>query len=201
MDAIITFLLDNWAGAIWMIIGGVIAWLCRGFKVKSDEAHTRLDKLPCDKHSEKINQVDVVNAKLDGITNMVQMLIQKNSGNNEIFQVQSPIGLTPYGIEIAKELEWSKRITDNWEVISNRIDENAESMNPYDIQQFCMNYIIANPEEILTEQGYDKLKLKAYEIGIPAITLLNGASLLIRDKYFDERNLDLGEIDAHTPIG
>lgn len=171
----------------------LIWWTCKIYhKIK------KVDKLPCDKHSDKINQIDVVSAKLDGIIQAIQ-LISPNSEKRTIIQSYSPISLTPFGEELVRELKISDYLNGNWEVISNYIEHNSESLNPYDIQQLCFNYVLLNPSTVLTENGYDALKRKAYEIGLPAISILQGVSILIRDRYFEEHKINLNEIDAHSP--
>jgi hypothetical protein len=71
-------------------------------------------------------------------------------------------------------------------------------MNPYDIQQLCFDFTIVNADKILTREGYEKLKFKAFNLGIPDVSLLQGISLVIRDKYFEESGINISDIDRYA---
>jgi membrane-associated HD superfamily phosphohydrolase len=139
---------------------------------------------------------EILNAKIDII---MQMVLVKPEKKSSIIQSHSPLSLTDYGKQLIYELNVENYLSENWEYISKYITENSKSMNPYDIQQLCFNFIIVNAGKILTQEGYEKLKLKAFNLGIPDGSLLQGVSLVIRDRYFQECNIDLEEIDKNSP--
>lgn len=204
---LLIFLINNWTGGIWVFVGGAIVWLYNSVrssadkaKRSADDAHVKIEKLPCDKYHDKINGIDVVNAKLDGVLQAIQLLSQVGSGKNKVIQSNSPITLTDFGRNLAEELSMMKYINKNRGSISGYIEENSKSLNPYDIQQLCFNYVLTNPEDVLTHEGYEKVKYKAFDIGEPVISLMQAASILIRDRYFKEKDMTVGDIDAHDPM-
>ncbi len=54
----------------------------------------------------------------------------------------------------------------NWMRIKFLIEENAQSKNPYDIQQFCIEQAVVFPEKFLKEEELAKIKLDAYNLGV-----------------------------------
>ncbi|MDL2323228.1 hypothetical protein LJC52_04490 [Bacteroidales bacterium OttesenSCG-928-A17] len=163
----------------------------------------KINTLPCtrhenflNKHQEKISAIEAMNAKLDGILSTLQSM---GGGNNPLLQAHSPISLTPYGKDLVTELNLEKYIDENWAKISKYIEENSSSMNPYDIQQLCFNYTVVKPDDVLSIEGYDRVKSKAYLMGIPSVNLLQATSILIRDRYFKEHSIDVMDIDRHDP--
>jgi hypothetical protein len=225
MDAILTFLLEKSPYAIWLLVGGCAVWLYsrlknKGEKAKdrADDAHEKMEKLPCKEHGEKIDKLSALpdkvgelpckkheekmdilvalDAKVDGILQTMQTL---GGGKKNLIQAYSPINISEYGNTVSEEIELKKYIGENWEYISNMIDQNAKSMNLYDIQQFCFNLVVSEPEKVLSPQGYDAVKSKAYLEGIAAIQILQLTSILIRNKYFEENGLSIDDIDIHDP--
>jgi hypothetical protein len=171
----------------------------------------KLSVLPCDthkevlnkyeeslsRHNEKINTIDVLNAKFDVMMQTLQTLTG-NKGKS-IIQSSSPLSLTEYGKELAEELNMEKYIADNWETISQYVKDNSESMNPYDIQQLCLNYALIETDKILSREGHDRVKSKAFTLGIAVFDLLQAASILIRDRFFRENNINISDIDQYDP--
>jgi len=204
MESFLSFLLEKWPYGIWIVIGGIVVYLYMTIKQKAndadknaDEAHIKIEKLPCEKHLEKVDSIDAINAKVDGILQAIQML----GGNNQrpLIMSHSPISLTDYGRELSKELDLESHIRSNWNATSEYIETHSESMNPYDIQQLCLNYVVSHPEEVLSKDGYDKVKSKAYQIGTQVIYILQAAAIIVRDTYFKEHNINVDDVDKHDP--
>ena len=239
MDAIITYLAENWISGIWLIVGGAIVWIYWDIKNKAgkakdkaEDAHSKIGELPCDrnaekisnietvnvkieervieirdriselpceKHAEKISVLEAMNAKLDGMMQVLQSIRKGNENSGAMFQSQSPINLTEYGQSIIDSVNAMDYIDSNWEMISGNIEKNAVSKNPYDIQQYCFDYVLLNAESVLSKEGHDKAKTKAYELGIPIINILQAAAILIRNKYFEGHDMNIADIDEHDP--
>jgi hypothetical protein len=160
------------------------------------EVYNKIDKLPCVSHGEKINSIGMMNAKLDGIVQMLQLSAPQNKS---VIMSQSPIKLTDFGKQLVKDIGISSYVDINWGLISDHITKNSTSMNLYDIQQYCFNYVLTEPEYTLTKDGYDKLKSKAFSTGLSVFSLLQAVSLVIRDRYFEEHGLNVEELDGFTP--
>ena len=179
---------------------------CNDHKNKLEGLSTlpeKINNLPCEKHHElieaqrgKLNVIDAVNAKVD----VILIAMQGNMGGaNPLFQAHSPISLTEYGSSILSAIGIEKYIEKSWDAISEYIEKNSASLNPYDIQQLCFNYLIISPEQVLSPEGYDRLKTKAFQLGVPSVSLLQASAIQIRDRYFKEHNIDLDDIDKHDP--
>jgi hypothetical protein len=211
MDALLNFLFENWPYAIWIVVGGALVYFYFVIKNGVDSAHSKISTLPCDTHkgtlnkyeeslgkyNEKINTIDVLNAKFDVMMQTLQTLAVGK--RNPIIQSFSPISLTEYGKKLTEELSMGDYISDNWESISKYIKDNSESMNPYDIQQLCSNYVLMEPDKVLSREGHDRVKSKAFVLGIAVFDLLRAASILIRDRFFKENNIDVSDIDQYDP--
>jgi hypothetical protein len=211
MDAILNFMLEKWPYAVWIMVGGIIVYLYFTIKNKADNAHQKIDNLPCDIHkgrlnkyedslnkcNEKMNTIEVLNAKFDVMMQTLQTLT--GGKGKSIIQSFSPISLTEYGKGLAEELNMEKYISHNWEAISNYIKDNSESMNPYDIQQLCLNYVLIETDKVLSKEGHDRVKSKAFILGIAIFDLLQAASILIRDRFFKENNINISDIDQYDP--
>ncbi len=209
-EAILSFLANNWTGGIWLALGFALAVLyfrLRGHsknaldeankaKTLAADAHDKINKLPCEKHSERITSLQVINAKLDGILQTIQSF---NGDSNQLVQAHSPINLTQKGLELKDELKLDHFIDANWANTCSYIESHSISKNPYDIQQLCFDYTISNTTDVVTSEGADILKSKAFEIGIPSINLLQVVSIVIRDRYFKEHGLNLADVDKHDP--
>jgi hypothetical protein len=211
MDVLFSFMLEKWPYAVWIAVGGVIVYLYFTVKNKTDNAHSKISNLPCDTHketlnkyeeslnrcNEKINIIDVLNAKFDVMMQTLQTLT--GGKGKSIIQSFSPISLTEYGKELAEELNLEKYISNNWETISKYIKDNSESMNPYDIQQLCMNYVLIEPDTVLSREGHDRVKSMAFILGTAIFDLFQAASILIRDRFFKENSINISEIDRYDP--
>jgi len=211
MDSTIAFLLDNWPYAIWIVIGGIIVYFYFIIKNKGENAHTRIDNLPCKAHddlltkfddklniqNEKLNKIDVLDGKFDVLIQALRVGTTRKG--EQIITFKSPIALSEYGKTLAKELSMEDYISRNWEIISKYIEANSESMNPYDIQQFCFNFVLAKTDEVLSREGYEKVKSKAFILGIAVFDLLQAAAVIIRDRFFEEHKINISEIDQYDP--
>jgi len=210
MDSLLTFFIEKWPYAVWIIIGGVIVTFYFKIKNRADNAHTRMDNLPCKAHddllvklddkldmqNEKIHEIKTLNDKLD-------LIIQKlpgfpvGVGKSAIIKSSSPVSLSDYGKQLVVELNMENYISDNWRTISNNIEENSKSLNPYDIQQFCINYVLVKPDEVLSIAGNESVKSKAFKLGMESSDLLQAAAIIIRDRFFKEHNIDISELDKY----
>ena len=88
----------------------------------------------------------------------------------------SALQLTKLGEEIAKQID-AKTLAE-WIVLS--IDEENFNLPPYDLQQFCFNYV--KNELQLEQRDEEQLKNCSYENGIELDQVLDVLALAIRDE-------------------
>lgn len=175
----------------------------------------RIENLPCTKHEEKIDghisnhgsmeaniarmatTIEFIQKSIDGLT----QTIQSNNKNlaDPFTQTHSPLSVTPLGMEMVEETGLSKMIDRNWESVNRLIEENATSMNPYDIQQFCIEQAVVYPERFLLAEDLDKIKMHAYTTGNSLTSYMKVVAVLARDRYFSEHGIDIQEVDANNP--
>ncbi|MDR3181169.1 MAG: hypothetical protein LBT61_04490 [Prevotellaceae bacterium] len=220
MNPVLDFLLKNYPIAIWLLLGGGLVWLYLSVrntsnkaKDKAEEAHVKISALPCDNRKEELNRQKDLHRDLDLKTD--KFILELNSmakdikniflrlDNKSIIQPytreMSPMMITERGLERVRELGIDKMINDKWTSISSYIGEKTASKNPYDIQQACIDEALLNPAKFLTEEEIDRLKLEAYKEGVIIQTYLRIIALCVRDKYFEEQNIPLADIDKHDP--
>lgn len=189
---------------------------------KLSPLNSKIDVLPCLRHTEELkeykstiqNQFDEraamkvemaeIRTSIIFMTKSIDALGQGLQGSRGIItdpftQRKSPIQITPKGYEVVELLGLYDMIERNWSRISYFIEENAISKNPYDIQQFLTQQVTVFPEKFINEDELGKIKIEAYKEGLNLMSYMTLISVIVRDRYFDEHNIDLGEVDKHDP--
>ena len=87
----------------------------------------------------------------------------------------------------------------NWMRIKFLIEENAQSKNPYDIQQFCIEQAVVFPEKFLKEEELAKIKLDAYNSGSSLTSYMKVIAVMARDRYFEEKGINVTDVDIYDP--
>jgi hypothetical protein len=229
MSEMIKFLINNYPYGIWLIAGGSIVWLYWMAKSSSDKARDiasdvagTVKNLPCERHREMMDnqkdnhrdvdlKIEKINANLiymnkmmddmsRGLTAMSQTMgIGNLTSTPPMTQRMSPLMLTEEGKGKVAELGIEEMIGRNWEKISSLIAENTNSRNPYDIQQFILEETSVFPEKFLNPEDIGKVKLDAYKTGEILQAYMRVISVLVRDRYFKEYNINLDEVDLYAP--
>jgi hypothetical protein len=218
MNGIIRYLLDNWPAALWIMLGGIIAWAIFQIKNevkkandKSEEVEKKVNSLPCELHQSHHSElreeyrVNITEVKTsiayikDSVDILVKNLHSKGALINPYTERQSPMTITKEGYELVDRLCMNDMVNSNWDRASLYLNENLKSVNPYDIQQFLMEHVTVYPLEFIGECDIDKIKRVAYNEGYPLISYLTVIAILIRDKYFSEHHIDIDDIDKNDP--
>jgi hypothetical protein len=134
-----------------------------------------------------------INSIVDGLKNEKSIIINPFTKRN------SPISITEKGQEAIDRLGLHETILNNWIRIKLYVEENVKSMNPYDIQQFCMQHTSVYPEKFVSPDDLDRIKMDAYKSGYSLSTYMGVVAVLVRDEYFAEKGIDLSEVDKHDP--
>jgi hypothetical protein len=223
MDAniIVEYLTDNWPGGIWLIIGGALAWFI--LKIKSDikhvdrevtDVHSKLNQLPCEAHQTKMTEetesrhelharmnsdISEVKTAIQFIKGSLEVIQQSLHNSNPYTQTCSPVSINREGYDMVERTGMNRMIDENWTNIGYYMEEKLSSENPYDIQQFLMEHVIVYPGRFIKGEHLDRLKHIAYCEGVSINMYLTVAAILIRDRYFLEKNIDIEEIDKNDP--
>jgi len=185
----------------WVILAVLIGFGMRyhySTRSRLEKLEGKTDSVSCDLHEHRIStqekSTDKIFERLDYI---IDTFIKQRPPT---LQSNSPLSLSPLGIAIEKELELDKMVCNNWEKILTHLDSNSiASKNPYDIQQFCMEEAHISLEKFLAGVDIEKIKNHAYYKGNPLTHYSSIIGILIRDKYFRSKNIDVTEVDQHIP--
>ncbi len=110
----------------------------------------------------------------------------------------SPMSLTEKGQQIADQLNLPVKVQNHWQDIKSAIDKLGPS-NPYDIQVIALDSARSCFDQTFTAEERDEIKLHAYKIGMNLLEIYPIIGILIRDKYLQEKGIDIGDIDKHDP--
>ena len=162
-------------------------------------------ELPCKTHSEKIEKhsesVSRIDTTLTFLTKSIEeMNSQSQKMNNTVpfTQQHSPLRISERGWEVVKKLGMDKMFVNNWDRIKQFIDDEVESKNAYDINEFCIKYAVVFPEKFLQPEEVNVLKNDAYIQGLTLMEYMKIIAVMARDKYFEENNINIEEIDPST---
>ena len=139
-----------------------------------------------------------IKARIEVFQNWMEVF-QKNS--NPFAQQKSPVSLNKKGIEVAKKISADTILNKCWSKISAKIKEELDKRqdhNPYTVQEICFA-IGQSYSNFFDKDDMDKVKTVAYHEGVDlsAFDLLIGIS--IRNRYFDENNINVKNVDKHDP--
>lgn len=140
--------------------------------------------------------IDTLRKDIAYIKGSLELLQDKG---NDLAQAHSPISLTDKGKELADNIHADAMIESNWENIRSQIDKSVTDKNAYDIQQYCIETMAVDPDALLSKDDVLLLKQYAYRTGRSVQSISIVPALKIRDRYFAERNIAIGDIDKYDP--
>lgn len=170
--------------SMFVTLGGGMLVFGISFTNRLSRVETRLDGV--DRRLDE--KFDVIDKKFEKIEEQISDLgVQINDVRTDVaflkgnFAAQgaSPLELTQRGMQIAKSIDGSKVIEDNFEMFAAYIKENTPTGSLFDILVTGRQVIKANINDILSEEQKDKL----YAIGADRYLVLDTLSILLRDKY------------------
>ena len=193
---IIRLIVSSPAGSFGFVVSFVVFcfWVYGKFQRILHE-HDTFEKR-CGKMETDIEQIKSNVVYIKGMLN----LLTNRNGRDEMIQAHSPLALTEKGRETATGMGAEAIIAANWEnKILPKMNCELENKNPYDIQQYCLERVPVSPEDFLSSQDLERIKLYAYQKGHPLFSCLKVLGLLIRDAYLREHRIEVSEIDKHQP--
>ena len=111
---------------------------------------------------------------------------------------ESPVSLTELGKEIAKEISAEEKVNNYWSEIKNKIESHTPT-NPYDVQQIAMEIAKECFKKIFSLGEQSKIKTISYEKGLNILQIYPIIGIFIRDRYLQEKNMGVDEIDKFDP--
>ena len=185
------------AGIGAFIAVGVIYLIVQIVKVRSKLRH-----LPRDEREKvsseltgKINKIYASNqnleVKVDTLMGITLKILKDDKPS--LIQSCSPLRLTEEGEKVCRELSIHEAITANWAHVRSLIDI-VDTSNPYDLQKRCYDISTMSPREVFGEETSEKIKLKAFQMGMPAFSILQAAAVVIRDRYFEEKGINVNDM-------
>lgn len=173
---------------------------------------TRINSLPCAEHMEQIrhhteghtsvlsrlSSIDTTLTFLQKGVDGLNQSLQKGSGivMDSFTRSHSPLAITEQGYEMVEKLGIQDMFKANWSRINSLI-QSENLQNPYDIQQFCIQQAVVFPEKFLSDEELNKIKLDAYSTGNPLQSYMKVIAVMARDRFFEENDIDVAEVDKH----
>lgn len=152
---------------------------------------------------EKMRNVDNLEKSIKGLETSVAKidvtleLFKQNS--NPLLQTRSPLNLSDIGERYYTELGLQNTIEQHWDTITKQLLTSLSFDNLYDVQVQCISYAEDNIEKVLTADEINKIKDHAFKTGTPFDNYKTLIGILIRNKVFNQKHINLDDIDNYDP--
>lgn len=192
MEAVFLALIGQLNGAIFVLVCLLFLGFFGTYKIGTIVTYFKETK---DKNEKVDAKIDGIKEVLNSVKATTDLLYQTHITT---VQRHSPISLTARGKEIATAIEAEVKVINHWDKIKTLL-EKKNPTNPYDIQTVAMDISRNCFEQIFTADEQNKIKTYAYQIGLNLLEIYPIFGVIIRDRYFKEKNIALEEIDLHDP--
>lgn len=142
------------------------------------------------------NNIDKIKEDIQAIKAYLSVI---QNGKANLTESHSPVTLTPLGQDIAKKMDIYTMISKNWTHIYEFISSKMSQENAYDIQQFCIDTATTSLEKFFLPEDLINIKSFAYKNGNPTAYYGSMIGVIIRDKYFETKGINISEVDNHKP--
>lgn len=153
------------------------------------------------KHTDKLDSViGTINqnmSEIKGTLNVITSRLDKVEWSYT--QHFSPIDLTKKWKEIIESERVQESIINRWDEIKSLLKKECVKMNPYDIQEFLFSTALTKLNLLLDDEWFTRLKTRAYKEGVPIEVFSRIVAVVIRNKYLNEKWINVDEIDKHDP--
>lgn len=146
---------------------------------------------------ESHSYIDDIRRDISYIKGTIDMM-QRNYTDG-LTQRNSPISLTELGKKEVVDFGLDRIVERNWDTIYHQMELDVASKNPYDVQTYCIETAATEPEKFFTQNDILMIKEIAFKKGLALMSYTNILGVLIRDKYFKQKNIKIEEIDKHDP--
>ena len=194
MEALLVALIQQLNGAVFTLIAVLVVSFILIFKAGSISQSFKIFQKKHESIDEKIDSIKTNIAKIGATTDLLYQAHLSTIG------AHSPISLTEKGKAVSEAISAEEKVNSHWDAIKAKL-EAQNPVNPYDIQTVAMNIARECFEKIFTETEKNEIKTHAYRIGMNLLEIYPIIGVIIRNKIFGERNLDVEEVDRHAPNG
>jgi len=192
-------------GALWFIISKSVKFGEVRARINTIEDKTK--GMDCRLHEKSISKIEndlgrlsenLISVKTDVVEIRTSVRAMTKGDGLDMFKSKSPLNLTQTGIDFIKKYHIETLINDNWEGILEQLGD-LSTTNPYDIQMNIFGKCFSDMDKLIGAEPTDFLKRYAYSIGDSFSTIGMVIGLVIRNKYFEEKNINVDEVDIHDP--
>lgn len=195
------------AAVVGLTLGGIKAMLSRAEKKGFDKSRIgslegKIDKLRCGEHIQSVNSMHIDMAELRGDLKAVMLTLgvsKSGSFNKFGFTANnSPLQLTDKGKEFVAEHSLDQMLYRNWAYIDNLI-AGKELTTAYDIDKFCLDQALLNPEQFFSADDLVRIKDVAFSRGDKLEAYAGMVSVIVRNKYFADNDIAIADIEKNDP--
>lgn len=148
MDAIITWILENWPVLGIIVIVSIIAWFVSRYFKKLEDSRRKVESLPCHEHKDSIDGLNSMRLTVDSINDQVTEISKwimriDDSMINPLAKKCSPRMMTKMGLTLFQVSGAEKTLQENSAFLINEIEEQAPA-TPYDVEDAALNTLLKN---------------------------------------------------------
>lgn len=202
MDAIITWVLENWPLLGIVVIVSIIVWFLSRYFKKLEESRKKVEALPCQEHKTSISELIGMRMTVDSINDQVTEISKwimrvDDSMINPLAKKCSPRVMTQMGKTLFKISGAEKALAENSPLLIDEI-EGQSPQTPYDVEDAALNtllknishpmfndiknYIYYQPEFIVLQDENGENR----EVRISLISIVRLMSIQLRDMYLEK---------------
>jgi hypothetical protein len=187
MDAIFTYLSENYPTIGLMLVVAVIVYLVTMYHVSIQHARKKVDAMPCDSHTDKLNKISVLLIEICDALNRKKMIDPIS-----VLKKFIPYSLTDAGKKFL-EISGGKSCIDlNLDFFISEL-EKTNPQTAYDAEVNSRRVLILNAENPAFKgiKDYvfltpDTIKIDNEGVDVSLITVITAMSIYLRDKYFEK---------------
>ena len=156
-----------------------------------------------DKNFEKLDGLDKkvtgMDERLTRMWYVLMRLVSLVDEDNKLdlhthLQKSSPLNLTEYGKDIAKNINADTLV----KAYADKI-QIPDDFNAYEIQKECFRYANEDLMDEVTEKEKDIIQINAYKSGDPVLFALEVMGVLFRDYWLEKKGIDADDVDKLDP--
>lgn len=131
MDAVVSWILENWPVLGVIVVVAVIVWLISQYVAKLEASRRKMDSLPCESHKASIDKLAVMNTTVDAINDQVTEIskwIMRSDGSmiDPLTRKCSPRVMTSLGKQLFELSGAAKVLDENSELEKSARDDRSE---------------------------------------------------------------------------